>query len=300
MTENTPYQQLTRTFQRLSRFSHLAAIAGWDMFAMMPPGGSVARGEALAELGVLQHQILTDKKVGQWLQEARLQDLNDVEQANLREMQRQYDQAALLPESLVEAKSLAGSRCEHAWRSQRPANDWTGFADNLREVVRLSRQEAQIRADARGGSRYDALLDIFEPDMTSARLDSLFADLKSWLPSLLSQAVEKQAKQTLIAPQGPFPIAEQRELGLQAMRILGFDFDGGAPRHQRPPVLRRRTPGCAHHHPLQRKRPAQRSVRRDPRNRPRPLRAESTSPVGRPARRTRPLHRYPRVAEPVF
>lgn len=74
---------------------------------------------------------------------------NDVEQANLREMQRQYDQAALLPESLVEAKSLAGSRCEHAWRSQRPANDWTGFADNLREVVRLSRQEAQIRADAR-------------------------------------------------------------------------------------------------------------------------------------------------------
>ncbi|MCS5855774.1 hypothetical protein LNO23_15105 [Klebsiella pneumoniae subsp. pneumoniae] len=40
MTENTPYQQLTRTFQRLSRFSHLAAIAGWDMFAMMPPGGT--------------------------------------------------------------------------------------------------------------------------------------------------------------------------------------------------------------------------------------------------------------------
>ncbi|MBZ4276055.1 hypothetical protein LAN30_25965, partial [Mycobacterium tuberculosis] len=45
-------------------------------------------------------------------------------------------------------RALAGSRCEHAWRSQRPANDWTGFADNLREVVRLSRQEAQIRADA--------------------------------------------------------------------------------------------------------------------------------------------------------
>ncbi|WP_100098434.1 carboxypeptidase M32 [Klebsiella quasipneumoniae] len=227
MTENTPYQQLTRTFQRLSRFSHLSAIAGWDMFAMMPPGGSAARSEALAELGVLQHQILTDKKVGQWLQAARQQDLNDLEQANLREMQRQYDQAALLPESLVEAKSLAGSRCEHAWRSQRPANDWAGFAENLREVVRLSREEAQIRADARGGSRYDALLDIFEPDMTSARLDSLFADLKSWLPSLLRQAVDKQATRTLIAPQGPFPIPEQRELGLQAMRILGFDFDGG-------------------------------------------------------------------------
>jgi carboxypeptidase Taq len=67
MTDNKNYQQLTRTFQRLSRFSHLGAIAGWDMFAMMPPGGSAARGEALAELGVLQHQILTDKSVAEAL-----------------------------------------------------------------------------------------------------------------------------------------------------------------------------------------------------------------------------------------
>jgi carboxypeptidase Taq len=40
MTENKNYQQLTRTFQRLSRFSHLSAIAGWDMFAMMPPAAA--------------------------------------------------------------------------------------------------------------------------------------------------------------------------------------------------------------------------------------------------------------------
>ena len=33
-----------KTFQRLSRFSHLTSIASWDMFTMMPPGGSAARG----------------------------------------------------------------------------------------------------------------------------------------------------------------------------------------------------------------------------------------------------------------
>ncbi|WP_105648127.1 carboxypeptidase M32 [Cronobacter dublinensis] len=225
--ENKNYQQLSRTFLRLSRFSHLSAIASWDMFSMMPPGGSRARGEALAELSVLQHQILTDKKMADWLRGAEQEDLNDLEQANLREMQRHYQQAALLPEALVEAKSLAGSRCEHAWRSQRPANDWDGFAENLKEVVKLSREEAAIRADAKGCSRYDALLDIFEPDMTSARLDTLFGDLRRWLPDLLARAVEKQAHTALITPQGPFPIAQQRELGLEAMRLLGFDFDGG-------------------------------------------------------------------------
>lgn len=224
---NNNYQQLTRTFQRLSRFSHLSAIAGWDMAAMMPPGGSTARGEALAELGVLQHQILTDKKVGEWLAGAQQETLNEDEQANLREMTRAYQQAALLPESLVEAKSLAGSRCEHAWRTQRKNNDWQGFAPNLKEVVRLSREEAKIRAEAHGSSRYDALLDIYEPGMTSARLDVLFADLKSWLPELLQAVEKKQSAQTLIDPQGPFPTQTQRQLGLETMALLGFDFNGG-------------------------------------------------------------------------
>lgn len=197
------------------------------MQTMMPAGGSAARGEALAEMSVLQHQILTDKRIGDWLDQAEQQSLNDVERANLGEMRRAYVQATLLPAELVEAKSIAGSRCEHAWRTQRPANDWQGFATNLKEVVRLSRQEAELRAQANGCSRYDALLDVFEPGMTSATLDHTFGQLKTWLPHLLQQVVEKQAQQPVITPQGPFPIASQRELGLRVMAELGFDFNHG-------------------------------------------------------------------------
>ena len=223
----TAYQQLSATFQRLSRFGHLMAVAGWDMQTMMPAGGSQARGEALAEMGVLRHEILTDPRVGDLIQEAGQADLNDVERANLREMQRAWQQASLLPASLVEAKSLAGSRCEHAWREQRPANDWQGFAANLKEVVRLSREEAQLRAEANNSSRYDALLDLYEPGMTSAKLDATFGELKSWLPDLLQRVVEKQAHEPVEQPQGPFAIAAQRELGLSVMTTMGFDFRHG-------------------------------------------------------------------------
>jgi len=223
----TAYQQLSATFQRLSRFGHLMAVAGWDMQTMMPSGGSQARGEALAEMGVLRHSILTDPRVGELIQEAEQADLNDVERANLREMQRAWQQASLLPASLVEAKSLAGSRCEHAWREQRPANDWQGFAANLKEVVRLSREEAQLRAEANGTSRYDALLDLYEPGMTSAKLDATFGELKSWLPDLLQRVVEKQAQERVELPQGPFAVEAQRQLGLSVMATLGFDFRHG-------------------------------------------------------------------------
>ncbi|WP_168195838.1 carboxypeptidase M32 [Nissabacter sp. SGAir0207] len=221
------YQHLHRTFSRLSRFGHLSAIAGWDMQTMMPPQGNQARSEALAEMSVLCHGILTAPEVGQWLAQAHQETLNDVEQANLREMQVAYQNAVLLPASLVEAKSLAGARCEHAWRSQRPANDWQGFAANLKEVVRLTREEAEIRAQAGGTSRYDALLAVFEPGMTSAQLDGLFGDLKQWLPDLLQKVVAKQQAEPCLTPTGPFDLEKQRQLGLQVMSLLGFNFDGG-------------------------------------------------------------------------
>ena len=221
------YQELSRTFQRLARFGHLGAIAGVDMQTTMPPGGSQARGEAMAELSVFMHEQLTDKRLGALFDAAHQESLNDVEQANLSEMQRAWRQATLLPASLVEAKSLAGSRCEHAWRSQRPANDWQGFSANLKEVVKLSREEAQLRADALGVSRYDALLDVFEPGMTSAQLDSTFGDLKSWLPDLLQKAVARQQATPIAQPVGPFAIESQKQLGLSIMATLGFDFNHG-------------------------------------------------------------------------
>lgn len=221
------YQELSRTFQRLSRFGHLGAIAGVDMQTTMPPGGSQARGEALAELSVFMHEVLTNKRLGGLFDAARQESLNDVEQANLYEMQRTWRQATVLPASLVEAKSLAGSRCEHAWRQQRPANDWQGFAVNLKEVVKLSREEAQLRAEASGTSRYDALLDMYEPGMTRTQLDHTFGNLKDWLPELLKKVQAKQQNTAIEYPVGPFAVETQKQLGLSVMKILGFDFNHG-------------------------------------------------------------------------
>ncbi len=181
----------------------------------------------MAELSVFMHELLTDKRLGGLFDAARAGVAERCGAGQSGEMQRAWRQATLLPASLVEAKSLAGSRCEHAWRSQRPANDWQGFSANLKEVVKLSREEAQLRADALGVSRYDALLDVFEPGMTSAQLDSTFGDLKSWLPDLLQKAVARQ-QATPICPAGrPFAIESQKQLGLSVMATLGFDFNHG-------------------------------------------------------------------------
>ena len=221
------YQALEGTYLRLHRFEHLQSIAGWDQAANMPPKGNEARGAALGELAALLHRMRTDSALGARIVEAEAEPLTDLQRANLREIRRDWQHATLLPESLVERRTLAVSRCEHAWRSQRPANDWQGFLGNFREVLSIAREQAARLADASGLSRYDAMMDQYEPGMTSARLEPIFAELNGWLPGLIRQALARQAEQPVLAPVGPFPTGAQRALCERVMRALGFDFEAG-------------------------------------------------------------------------
>ncbi|HEY4180317.1 MAG TPA: carboxypeptidase M32 [Kofleriaceae bacterium] len=219
------YASLVASFTKLYRYQHLAAIAGWDQAAMMPENGNDARGAAMAELAVLMHETLTAPSLQAAF--ASAVPIDDTERASIREMTRQWQSANLLPATLVEAKSLAGSKCEHAWRTQRKKNDWAGFLENWRPVVACARHEATLLAEATGLSRYDALVDKFEPGMTSAHIEPLFSDLKTWLPDLVATVVAKQANETVVDAKGPFPVEAQRALGLEIMQRLGFDFAAG-------------------------------------------------------------------------
>ena len=221
------YAALVDSHRRLYRFEHLAAIVGWDRHTMMPPGGHEARAAAEAELQMLIHAQRTDASLNDRLERAQHEPLDALEQADLREMRRDWMAAQAVPTGLVEARSLAASRCEHAWRTQRPANDWPGFLENFRPLLARVREEAERLAEHTGLSPYDALLDRFEPGMRSARVDALFGELKTWLPALIRTACARQQADPVVLPQGPFPIERQRALSRAVLELFGFDWGAG-------------------------------------------------------------------------
>jgi carboxypeptidase Taq len=225
---STPhYDALAALHLRLHRFGHLQSIASWDQASNMPPKGREARAAALGELAALMHRWRTDPKLAEQLDRAEQEPLDELQRANLREMRREWRRANALPDSLVQAKTLATSRCEHAWRSQRPSNDWVGFLENFRPVLRLAREEAALLSAQSGLKPYDALMDRYEPGMRAETVERVFGELKTWLPGLIARVTEKQAREAVVRPQAPYPKAAQRALSLEVMRTLGFDFDGG-------------------------------------------------------------------------
>jgi carboxypeptidase Taq len=194
---------------------------------MMPKGGAPARGDQLATLDGIAHGMRTDARVGEWIASAESEDLNEWQRANLQELSREYSEATVLPTSFVERFSRVRTTCETVWRSARGENDFARLIPALSEVVDLVREKAQILSDHNGLSLYDALLDQYDPGTRSAHVDVLFAELQSFLPTLLGDVIERQASQGFIALDGPFAIEDQRELGLSLMKVLGFDFDHG-------------------------------------------------------------------------
>lgn len=228
------YRRLEEIFRRIGALEDTLGILDWDQATVMPEGSAGSRADQIAMLSRLKHELLTDSAVGDALDAAgpELDADNgphlEWRRANLREMWRDYRHATAVPADLVEARARADSACEIRWRTARRDNDFAALVPSLEEVLRLVRETAAAKSGALGLAPYDALLDGFEPGARSADIDRLFNDLASFLPTFLPRVIEAQAARSKPRlPKGPFPAETQRALGMELMRVVGFDFGRG-------------------------------------------------------------------------
>jgi carboxypeptidase Taq len=222
------YRQLEQHFKQIADFEHTMGILHWDHAVMMPSGSAAPRAEALATLSGHLHRLNTDPRIMEWVEAAAGEELDEWQVANLREIRRSYLMNTALPGDLVEALSRATSEAEHAWRTLRVENDWTGFQPRLEEIFRLTRIQGQALGEALGKSPYDALIAIYQPGIESREIDPIFTELEEFLPNLIQHALERQRSSGDMQPP-PHGISteRQRALALTVTETLGYDFNRG-------------------------------------------------------------------------
>ena len=222
------YESLEAHFEKIADLKHIAAIMNWDESAMMPTGGGRSRGRAMGTLSVLLHDLTVAPAVGSWISACETLELTTWQRANVRVIKRGFHRARCLSSDFVREQTEAVMASEQQWRVSRSKNDWQGMLPALKKVVSLTRQESVRRAENTGLSTYDAMLDLYEPGVRSARIDTLFAPLKAELPGMVAAIIERQSAATPILPLGHnFDVDAQRSLGLKVMEHVGFDFDHG-------------------------------------------------------------------------
>lgn len=221
---NAAYDCLKARFARIAALGEAAAMLHWDASTMMPPGGGESRGEQLAALAGLAHELLTAPVVEEDLEIARPE--GEWEQANLTLMERAHARATALPTDLVEATARANSACEKIWREAKARADFAMVRPALAEVVRLQREQAQALGAALSMDPYDALMEGYQRGITAADVEPVFAAYEAFLAEALPRAEAIQAARPPAIPlPGPFPVEVQRSLCRRLSERIGLDYE---------------------------------------------------------------------------
>ena len=134
------YDTLHERFKRIGDLNHALAMLSWDEAVMMPTGSGSVRGEALATLTGMVHELTAAPETGALVDAAAREELDPWQAVNVEKIRHDWVTARAVPADLVRALSLATSACEQTWRGGRGENDWDAVVDGLRTVVDLTRE----------------------------------------------------------------------------------------------------------------------------------------------------------------
>ena len=223
--------ELRERLAELADLNHSSAVLHWDQQTMMPPHGGSARAESLATLERISHDMFVSGETGRLL-EGAARELDgappDSDDACLvRLVQRQWEKARRVPTELASDLARAASVGQEAWITARASSDFAVFTPFLKHNFELARRYVGCFDGVDGfDCAYDVLLDDYEPQMKTATVAALFAELKSELVPLIATVSEHADRVDAGCLYGRFAVARQRELIAEVIDRMGFEPGG--------------------------------------------------------------------------
>ncbi len=221
------YKRLLERSKSLAVLGSTAAMVNWDMETMMPPRAVELRSEQLALLSQLQHKMITAPAVGKLLdailRHRELETLSEVEKRNIQLVKKNYDENTKLPTRLVTAMAKQQALSVNTWKKAKAQKNYALFKPELEKLLSLNKQAAEILMKVKETkTAYDALIDIYEPKMTSQATSEVFSELQRGLENLLKE-IKAQRQPDNRVLQKHVAIEKQREIAKLLMQTLGYE-----------------------------------------------------------------------------
>jgi len=218
------YQKLLDHVRRYSYVEDAGGLLGWDQQVMMPAGGTPARSKQSAALSSVTHDLLTDDRVGEWLDDLADAGLDGDRQAVVREVRREHERAANVPEDLVSEISETASNALPVWEQAKADDDFDAFAPTLETMVELRREYAAAIDPDR--DPYEVLFEEYEPYLGVDTAERVLERLRDELVPLIEDIEESDADLADLFD-GEYDTDAQEALVRAALDELGYDWDRG-------------------------------------------------------------------------
>jgi carboxypeptidase Taq len=225
MTTKELYHSFKEQMRRVADVKYSSAVLQWDQETYLPAKAATVRGQQIATLSELAHQLFTDEKLGALLSElSQRNDLADEEKKNVALTLEDFTKNKKYSSEFVRRLSEQTNRSFHAWIEARKQDSFLVFENELDALIELKKQETEILGFK--DHPYNALLNEFEKGCTVDLLDKTFAGLLPSLKELLDRIIKKEQVDNFFLKQH-FPRQEQWNWGLHLINKLNFDFAAG-------------------------------------------------------------------------
>ncbi|WP_316568713.1 carboxypeptidase M32 [Neobacillus sp. YIM B06451] len=213
--------------EKITHFQSISGLADWDQKVMAPKKGRAQFAKSIGTLRTEAFKLSVSEEMGRLLEELTSEsaELDEVTAAQVRERKEQYDRSKRIPAEDFKAFAILTAQANDAWEHAREHNDFGHFAPYLEKIVAFRRKFAELFGYE--NHRYDAMLNEFEPGLTVAKLDPLFARLRDTSVALLER-IKKSPNQTNseIFSQ-KYNVEKQKEFNRFILPIIGFDMEAG-------------------------------------------------------------------------
>lgn len=225
------YQKLHEISKQTTILKGIKDLLDWDQETYMPPGASNARADQLKTLAGIMHREHTGRKfanalgklinikTGKSISKALTQE----QQAAVKEWWRDYHHNTALPAKFVEEFAKLQSQSITAWRSAKAENAFQQFAPFLDRIISMNRKKADLLGYKE--HPYDALLDEYEPDLTTREVSQMFDKLQTFISPFLKKLTKTEIDNSFLY--GNWDHSKQMTFSYKILDAMGYDMHHG-------------------------------------------------------------------------
>lgn len=222
-------QQFKELMHKIKSYGEAIGLLHWDMRTGAPRKGIEIRSETVGMLSTEVFKLQVSDEMKELLEvlstpEAAAQ-LADNDRRLVEECRKEYELNKSVPAEKIKQYAVLAAQSESYWEKAKGDNDFAGFEPYLTRIVAMKQEFIDYWGVEH--TRYDTLLDMYEPDMTVEKLDLVFDRLKKRLVPLLEKIQASPHKPDASFLKDVYDVGQQEKFGLYLLEQMGYDFEAG-------------------------------------------------------------------------
>ena len=207
--------------KQLYAYQYALSVMEFDEATAAPADSADGRAVAAEVLSRAKFDLLINDDTAALLALAAEEAEDGQEKAEVRELQRQYDEICNIPAEEYAAFASLTQQAVPAWAKAKRSNDFAAFAPYLEKIVAARRRQAACIDPNR--DPYEVWLDRYERGLTIARCDAFFATLRKTIVPLLADIQKRGRPVRTDFLRQDWPMDAQRALSAKIMELWGLD-----------------------------------------------------------------------------